>query len=443
MKITTLIKWIKNAFGVNTVSIKNQKLLQMESEKSIKLSVITQFFPPDYAATGQLIEELVRNLEKQGVDIDVFTGQPGYAFNTSKAPVRERKGLLKIKRSRLSQIWPQRIRGKAINGIIFTLRAALHLIRHFRKINVVLVTTAPPFLPILGYVANRCLGLSYICIVYDLYPDIAIALGVIPKYNLIAKIWQKVNRLIWQKAKGIVVLSPEMKQRVAAICPEATDKISVIHNWADPDLIIPISKSENWFAWKHNLVRKFTVLYSGNMGRCHDMNTILQAAELLKNEPIQFIFVGGGPKRPAFIEEVNRLGLKNCIFLPYVDKQDLSYSLTACDLSLVTIDTGFESLVAPSKFYSALAAGRPIAAICPNSCYLKQIITDANCGAVVENGDSRSLAKFIHQLSQNSQLTKSLGFAARQYLQSNFTPELISQQYLNILAKDTKQIYRL
>ena len=437
MKTMILMKWIKKVLGINTFSVKAQQLPQME-EKSIKLSVITQFFPPDYAATGQLIEELVRNLEKQGVDIDVFTGQPGYAFNTSKAPVIERKGQLRIKRSRVSQIWPQRIRGKAINGVIFTLRSALHLIRHFRKRKVLLLTTAPPFLPILGYAANRFFGLSYICIVYDLYPDIAIALGVLPKNHLIAKIWQKLNRLIWQKAKGIVVLSPEMRQRVAAICPEATHKISVIHNWADPNLIIPISKSENWFAWKHNLVPKFTVLYSGNMGRCHDMDTILRAAELLKDEPIQFTFVGGGPKRPEFIKKVNELGLKNCIFLPYVDKQELCYSLTACDLSLVTIDTGFESLVAPSKLYSALAAGRPIAAICPNGSYLKQLVTDAHCGTVVENGDSQRLAEFIRKLSQDSQLTNNLGIAARQYLQSNFTPVLISKQYLNLLARDTK-----
>ncbi len=431
-----LIKWLKSYLGINITPAKIQQFSEMEFDKSIKLSVITQFFPPDYAATGQLIEELVRNLEKQGLDIDVFTGQPGYAFSTSKAPVIERKGLLKIKRSRASQMWPRRIRGKAINGVIFTLRSALHIIRHSHTRNLLLLTTAPPFLPILGYIANRCLGLSYVCIIYDLYPDIAIALGVVPKDNLIAKIWQKVNKLVWQQAKGIVVLSPEMKQRVATICPEVTHKISVIHNWADPNLIVPLPKSENWFAWKHNLVRKFTVLYSGNMGRCHDMNTILQTVELLKDEPIQFIFVGGGPKRPEFIRQVNRLGLQNCTFLSYVDKQELSYSLTACDLSLVTIDTGFESLVAPSKLYSALAAGRPIAAICPNSCYLKQLVIDANCGAVVQNGDSQGLAKFILQLSQDSQLTENLGIAARYYLQSNFTPELISQQYLNLLARD-------
>lgn len=438
IKIMTLIKWLKSSLGTKITTPKVKKISQTESDKSIKLSVITQFFPPDYAATGQLIEELVRNLEKQGVDIDVFTGQPGYAFSTSKAPARERKGLLKIKRSRVSQMWPRRIRGKAINGVIFTLRSGLHLIRHFRNRNILLLTTAPPFLPIIGYLANRYLGLSYICIVYDLYPDVAIALGVISRHHFIVKMWQNVNRLVWQKAKEIVVLSPEMKQRVAAICPEAAHKISVIHNWADPNLILPIPKPENWFAWKHNLVPKFTVLYSGNMGRCHDMDTILQAAELLKNEPIQFVFVGGGPKRPAFIRKVNQLGLNNCIFLSYVDKQELSYSLTACDLSLVTIDAGFENLVAPSKLYSALAAGRPIAAICPNSSYLKQLVTDANCGTVVQNGDSQELAKFIHKLSQDSQLTESLGIAARHYLQSNFTPELISQQYLNLLARDTK-----
>ena len=217
----------------------------------IKLSVITQFFPPDYAATGQLIDELVRHLEQQGVDIEVFTGQPGYAFETPCAPATEQCGGVRIKRSRTSQLCPDRIRGKAINGILFTLRAALYLLNAARRRNVVLLTTAPPFLPILGYLVHVLFGLNYVCILYDLYPDIAIALGVLPKHHWLAGFWKALNRQILRKAKGIVVLSPAMKRQVAASCPEVADKISVIHSWADPESIVPIAKEDNWFAQQY------------------------------------------------------------------------------------------------------------------------------------------------------------------------------------------------
>ncbi|MBD2385338.1 glycosyltransferase family 4 protein [Cylindrospermum sp. FACHB-282] len=407
----------------------------IKTQQSIKLSVITQFFPPDYAATGQLIEELVKQLGQQGIDIEVFTSQPGYAFNSPNAPAVEQAGRIRIQRSRTAQLWPGRIRGKAVNGVLYTLRAALHLFKNCRRRNILLLTTAPPFLPVIGYLMYVLFRLPYICILYDLYPDIAIALGVISKDHWITRVWQAINRQVWLKAKGIVVLSPGMKQQVTAICPQIADKISVIHSWSDPEVIVPIAKQENWFAWKYDLVKKFTVLYSGNMGRCHDIETILEAAKQLQDEPVQFVFIGSGAKRDDAILQVKQFGLKNFLFLPYQDKQVLPYSLTACDLSLVSVDASTENLVVPSKIYSALASGRPVAVICSQYSYLKQLITEAQCGSTFDNGDSYSLAQFIRLLIYDQQLGQRMGRAGRQYLRSHFTPRIISQQYLEVLQQ--------
>ena len=403
--------------------------------KLTTLSVITEFFPPDYAATGQLIEELVKQLEKQGINIKVFTGQPGYAFNTAQAPALEQLGHVRVQRSRSTQIWSNRIRGKAVNGVLFTLRAFLHMIRNAGKNDVFLLTSAPPFLSIAGYLTHLFLKSAYVCLIYDLYPDIAIALGVVSHKHWLAKFWWAINRQIWQKSIGIIVLSPAMKERVVAICPEVADKVSVIHNWGDPELIVPIAKEKNWFAKQHNLDSIFTILYSGNMGRCHDTDTILATAKQLQDEEIQFVCIGGGPKRESFIQDVKRLGLKNFLFLPYQEKSVLPYSLTACDLSLVSVQLGLENLVAPSKLYPALAAGRPIAAICPKDSYLRQLITDGQFGISIDNGDSDSLSKFILNLKSDRQLAEKMGNASREYLQSNFTPEIIAKQYINVLEK--------
>lgn len=422
-------------FDLNLISPNKEKHNYVKTRESIKLSLITQFFPPDYAATGQLIEELARHLGYLGVEIEVFTGQPGYAFGVKNAPAREQSEQVRIQRTRATQVWHQRIRGKALSGVLFTLRAAIHLIRHARRYNVLLLTTAPPFLPVLGYLAHKLFRLRYVCILYDLYPDIAIALDVIPKHHWLARFWQFINRKVWQEASQIVVLSPQMKQRVADICPQAADKISVIHSWGDAKQIVPILKQDNWFAREYNTVDKFTVLYSGNMGRCHDIDTILEAAKLLKDEPIQFLCIGGGAKRKILVEEIKKFGLNNFQFLPYQEKSNLPYSLTACDLSLVSMDKGFESLVAPSKLYPALAAGRAVAVICPQDSYLKELIAEGNCGETFDNGDSQGLAEFILLLSKNPQLTESMGKGARKYMQLHFTPEVIAQEYLKVLCK--------
>lgn len=431
-----LNEWINQKFSPSiSTRLEHQNQDSTKTQQSIKLSVITQFFPPDYAATGQLIEELVKQLGQQGIDIEVFTSQPGYAFSSHTAPSVEQVGRIRIQRSRTAQLWPGRIRGKAVNGVLYTLRAALHLFKNWRRSNILLLTTAPPFLPVIGYLIHLLFRIPYICILYDLYPDIAIALGVISKEHWITRVWQAINRKIWLNAKGIIVLSPGMKQQVTAICPQIADKISVIHSWSDPEVIVPIAKQENWFAWKYDLVKKFTVLYSGNMGRCHDIETILEAAKLLQDEPVQFVFIGSGAKRDDAIQQVKQFGLKNFLFLPYQDKQVLPYSLTACDLSLVSVDASTENLVVPSKLYSALASGRPVAVICSQNSYLKQLIAEAQCGSTFDNGDSNSLAQFIRLLIYDQQLGQRMGRAGRQYLRSHFTPRIISQQYLEVLQQ--------
>lgn len=406
-----------------------------ERPRQIRVSIITQYYPPDYAATGQLIEELAIQLGHLGLEVQIFTGQPGYAFHNESAAAIERREQVLIRRSRTARIWPSRIRGKAVNGLLFCVRSGLHLLKSASRGDVLLLTTAPPFLSVLGYLANLCFGVPYVCLLYDLYPDIAVELKVVKSQHLLVRLWNFINICIWKQAKRIIVLSPSMKKRVAEKCPEIADKISVIHNWADPTWILPIPKQDNWFAQEFNLVDTFTVLYSGNMGRCHDMETILEAAKLLKNEPVQFVFIGNGAKRQACMEQVSTLGLKKCLFLPYQNKQNLPYSLTAGDLSLVSISPDMEGLVVPSKFYAALATGRPVAVICEQHSYLRQLVADAKCGAAFNNGDGTGLAKFIRYLVAYPARAAKMGEAGRQYLKTNFTPQIIAGQYSKILSQ--------
>ena len=426
--------WLKKNPQISSdfISLDTAELVKA---RRLKVSVVNKFFPPDYATTRQPIEELVNQLDRQGAEVEVFTGQPGYAFNAAKAPAFEKIGRVKVKRSRTSQLFPNRVRGKAINGVLFSLRTFLYLLSPRRQGNVVLLTSAPPFLPVLGYLASLLFGISYVCLIYDLYPDVAIELGVISADHWLARLWQTINRQVWKRSKGVIVLSPAMKDRVVSICPQIEPKVSIIHSWANPDWIVPLPKTDNWFAQEHQLVEPFTVLYSGNMGRCHDVDTILDAAIELHDQPVRFVCIGAGAKREGLIQQVQRLGLKNFTFLPYQDRQVLPYSLTACDLSLVSVAEGMESLVAPSKLYSALSSGRPLAVICPEHSYLNQVVSEANCGASFANGDGQGLAQFIRFLMHDRSKAEHMGASGRAYMQKSFTPEAIAKQYFKVLRR--------
>ena len=407
--------------------------LSVTHNYDFRLSIITQFYPPDYAATGQLIQELATQLKDSNIEVSIFTGQPGYAFDRETAPARELIEGMSIKRSRTSRLWSGRITGKAVNGIIFCLRTALHIMRHRKKNDVLLITTAPPFLSVVGYIANILFGVSYVCLVYDLYPDVATEFGLIGESHPIAKFWNWVNGLVWSRAKSLIVLSDTMKNRITSKHPQVESKTTIIHNWANSDWIKPLAKKQNWFACEHGIDRKFTVLYSGNLGRCHDVETILGTIKLLKNDAIQFVFIGAGAKHDVCRQTVAEWGLDNCTFLPYQDRKNLPYSLTACDLALVSIAPGMEGIVAPSKLYGVMAAGRAIAAICEPHSYLRELLAEAGCGSCFNNQDSYGLANFIRHLAVNPSLSVEMGASGRHYLENNFTPQIIARQYSQVL----------
>lgn len=426
--------WSKKEKRIFSQTLQSKNQTSKQAFAKFNLLIVTQFYPPDYAATGQLIQDLACFLSKKSIQVNVFTGQPGYAYNQKQAPILETSHNLKVKRSRTTQFWSQRIRGKTLNGIIFTVRASLYLIKNARQNNAVLLTTAPPFLSVIGYLINSLFKTKYTCLIYDLYPDAAIELGVINNDSLIAKLWHKINQITWQKSENIVVLSETMKQRLIVRHPTIASKISIIHNWADAEWIKPLPKQENWFACQHGFNKQFTVLYSGNLGRCHDLDTIIGAIKLLKQEPIQFVFIGAGANHNLCRQTATELNLTNCIFLPYQDRTNLPYSLTACDLALVSIAPGLEGVVAPSKVYGIMAGGKAIAAICEPHSYLRQLIKDARCGESFNNNSSKELADFILNLAVHPEISENMGKAGRIYMQQNFTPQIIAQKYYNILG---------
>lgn len=431
--------WSKKEKKIFSQTLQSATSTSKTTFAKFNLLIVTQFYPPDYAATGQLIQDLAYFLSKKGVHVNVFTGQPGYAYKQKQAPILETSHNIKVKRSRTTQFWSQRIRGKTLNGVVFTIRAALYLIKNARQNNAVLLTTAPPFLSVIGYIANCLFQTKYTCLIYDLYPDAATELGVIDQNSLITKLWHKINHIIWQKSENIVVLSETMKQRVLSKHPTIASKISTIHNWADAEWIKPLPKQENWFACQHGLSQKFTVLYSGNLGRCHDLDTIIGAIKLLKQQPIQFVFIGAGAKHNLCRQTATELNLTNCIFLPYQDRTNLPYSLTACDLALVSIAPGLEGVVAPSKVYGIMAGGKAIAAICEPHSYLRQLIADAQCGQSFNNNSSQELADFILTLAAHPERSENMGKAGRLYMQQNFTPQIIAQKYYDILSINSHQ----
>lgn len=419
--LTTLIKSNKN---------KNEKFVK-------NLIIVNQYFPPDFASTGQLIEELTNTLNNNNFNVKVLTGMPAYYFNQKFAkPFEKRKNILII-RSKLSRIIPKKLKGKIFNSIFFCLRVLTYLIFLNKKNNLIIYTTEPAYLPVFAWLYFKITKIPYIILVYDIFPEILVNLELMSSENIIIKIWEKFNKLSFDSAKEIIVLSSGMKNKIHSNYLIPKTKINNIPSWADEKSIYHKSKAKNYFLKKHKLENYFIVLYSGNQGRCHDIFTLVNAAKILKNERnILFLFVGDGFQNKFLRQECVKNKLTNCVFLPFQDKKDLPFILSSASVGIVSLSKKISGLIAPSKLYGHLACGTPIAAISGKDSYLKKLIEDHKCGKWFKNGNYEGLAEWIFKVYQQKELSKKVGESSLDLFLKEFTLDIVSRKYLNIINRN-------
>ncbi len=178
----------------------------------------------------------------------------------------------------------------------------------------------------------------------------------------------------------------------------AAESIHVVPNWSAPSLVASMDPAQNPFRHAHGIDdAQLVVMYSGNFGLAHGFDAILAAAERLKTSrpDIVFLMVGDGPRAEAVREDATRRALANMRFLPLQPREGLAESLGAADVHLITMRERLAGLVVPSKFYGALAAGRPCLFIGPADSEIALTIDESGCGLVVGEADVEALVAGI------------------------------------------------
>jgi glycosyltransferase involved in cell wall biosynthesis len=200
------------------------------------------------------------------------------------------------------------------------------------------------------------------------------------------------------------------------------DRVKVIHNWVDDESIVPTPSDRNRLREHWGLAGKFVVSYSGNMGRVHEFETILQAAARLESEDdIVFLFIGGGNQRAHLEREAARRVLARVLFKPYQDRALLPESLGVADVHLVSLRPDLEGFVFPSKLYGIAAAGRPLIFIGDPAGDIGGIVRSGRCGAVVRPQESLELATWVQKLRDDRSLRCEWGHNARLLIDEKFS----------------------
>lgn len=305
----------------------------------------------------------------------------------------------------------------------------------------IFIVSNPPFLPLIGYLMKKLREQPYVVLIYDIYPDLAIYLGKMSSRGLLARMWRWLNKGVWQNSEAVFTIGDDMAIKLEdmfKINRTRLGHIAVIPNWVDHNFIKPLSKEKNWFAQKYGQVSKFTVLYSGNLGATHDLETILEAAKELGNfNNVQFLIIGDGFKR-AYIEKfIEKENLSNLFLLPFQPEDVLPYSLTTGDVAIITLAKGAEGLSVPSKVYSAMASGSALLCISSGNNELKNIIEKHQCGISIEPGDVNGFISVIKRFYEDTVFLKNCKENARVAAETYYTKRNI-EKYREILVDELK-----
>lgn len=292
---------------------------------------------------------------------------------------------------------------RLLTWILFAFHYFFYLSFARKKPTVVLCVTNPPFAPLITGIVCRWRRIVFHLLLYDLYPEALAQVGFVRTSNPIYKAWQKVNHIILNKAEKLYTLSDSMKE-ASLVYVRDPAKVKVIHNWTDTSYIRPMAREENPFARKHNFIGKKVILYAGNMGLTHDLESLLLAAEILKhNDQIVFLFIGEGGKKRKLISMTEERQLTNVVFLPYQDSQTFPFAMASADIGVITLGPGAEGVSVPSKTYVNLAAGLCLLVIAPKNSEISRLVEFYKAGVVAEPGNHAEVASLIEQLIADDQ----------------------------------------
>jgi colanic acid biosynthesis glycosyl transferase WcaI len=402
----------------------------------VRLLILNQFFYPDHSAIGQLMTDLAESLVERGLSVTALSARGRYNGGGALPPRENYRGV-RVERAWATSFGKSSVAGRLADYFTFYLGAAWNLLTLPRH-DVVMALTLPPLIGLLALIVCRLRGMKLVALVEDIYPDVGVVLGTFREGGLLARLLDRLNRLVLARADRIIVLGDCMRERVAAkIGPAAEGRIDVIHNWADGEKIRPLSADEkNPFSEEHDLCDRFVVQFSGNFGMVNDFDTPLEAARLLRNRAdIIFLFIGDGVRAGAIKEFVGRHDLANVRVMPYQPRENLLYSLAAGHAHLVTLADGLAGLSVPSKTYGILAAGRPIIFVGDTRSNIARLVAEHGCGAVVRTGEATRLADIIAAWADEPAVLAKLGDASRALFARRFDRPQAVAAYEESLVK--------
>jgi glycosyltransferase involved in cell wall biosynthesis len=411
----------------------NDGMIAAEKRMSRRIVFVNRYYDPDQSATSQMLTDLAKGLAASGFNVHVVSSRQLYDDpGTRLAPEQWLFGV-RVHRVATTRFGRNRLLGRAMDYASFYLTCAVTLLRLLRRGDVLVAKTDPPLLSILAAPIAKSKRAALINWQQDVFPEVASHLGANPLPSWLDKCLRRLRDASLRAAKMNVLIGGRMREYLAARGIPVS-KLCVIENWADDRAIQPKPTTASALRARLGLVDRFVVCYSGNLGRAHEFETLLGAADALKGEPIFiFLIIGNGAKMDALKRGVATRALDNFCFLPYQPRDTLEDSLAAADVHLVSLLPALEGLIVPSKLYGILAAGRPLVFIGDSDGEIGRVIQRAQCGRLVKVGDSEALVDSLRKLEAEPDVRALMGVHALKILCEEFSLKHAIERWVELI----------
>lgn len=286
-----------------------------------------------------------------------------------------------------------------------------------RDVDVVMGTTPPLFQAVSAWIVARRRRVPFVLEVRDLWPEFAVAMGVLTNPVLIA-LARRLEHFLYARADHFIVNSPAYRDYLVEKGVPAA-RVTLIANGVDPSMFAP---DDDGAALRQSLglEGRFVVTYAGALGLANDIPTILAAAERLRDRPdVHVLLVGDGKERPALEASAQARGLTNVTFAGARPKRDMAQVLAASDACIATLQNiPMFTTTYPNKVFDYMAAARPTLLAIDG--VIREVVEAADGGLFVPPGDPDALAAAVRTLADDPARARAMGQAARAYVSRHF-----------------------
>lgn len=406
----------------------------------MRILYLSQYFPPEAGATQARAYEMCRGLVQAGHAVTMIAEfpnhpsgviRPGYAGKLYERDQLDGIEVIRVwVKTSPTKTFSARI-GFYLSYMVNAILAGIFLARG--RYDLILATSPPLFVPAAGLVLSALRRLPLVGEVRDLWPAAAVALGELRNPRFIG--WAtRLEEIYYRRSQRIIVVTQGMQQSLEKRGIEP-GKLVWIPNGANTDLFQYQPLSAQQIRQALGLEKKFVALYAGILGIAQGLDTVLQAAQLLRDHPsIHIILIGDGPQRAYLMALQAEWKLDNLTILPELPQKLIPGYLSAADVALVPLrKLELFRMAVPSKLFDAWACERPV--ICGIEGEAQEIVSLAEGGINIPAEDPQALARALLDLQADPEQAKAMGKRGRIFTSQHYARSALAQRLIYVLQE--------